>query len=36
MMDAEQQLEEYLKARKLVELAEGAMPWLSTLEDPVR
>jgi Rrf2 family protein len=35
MMDAERQLEEYLQARKLVELAEGTRTWLGTLEGPV-
>jgi Rrf2 family protein len=35
MMDAERQLEEYLRARKLIELAEGTRAWLSTREDLV-
>jgi Rrf2 family protein len=35
MADAEQQREEHLRARKLVEFAEGARAWLHSLEDPV-
>ena len=32
MMEAEQQLEDYLRARKLIEFAQGTKTWLGTLE----
>jgi Rrf2 family protein len=34
MLDAERQLEAYLKGRKLVELAEAATDWLDVVEHP--
>jgi Rrf2 family protein len=34
MLDAERQLEAYLKGRKLVELAEAMTDWLDVVEQP--
>jgi Rrf2 family protein len=34
MLDAERQLEAYLKGRKLVELAEATTHWLDVVEQP--
>ena len=34
MLDAERQLEAYLKGRKLVELAEATTHWLDMVEQP--
>jgi Rrf2 family protein len=34
MLDAERQLEAYLKGRKLVELAEAMTDWLDAVEQP--